>query len=230
MKTPAVIASLTVAGSIAFAAGQQSANDLIRPDSESVSSPDAATPEPRAAAFFTLGSNGCPDVGSTWFSQRIRPLDSCSQTWFTSEALVHADVDNDGRIEYFARVAGILLIQGGLPTGSCLVEQSLLVSTGDLPAERTVCVADSADLAAYAAERFPGVLTAQAYSGGWRDMDNDDDLDLVVFCYADVVNGSFFCWLENTGFQKQPRLVGDLNADGKVNGADLGTLLVNWTP
>ena len=65
-------------------------------------------------------------------------------------------------------------------------------------------------------------------------MDGDGDLDLVARYTASglpvELTASGTCWFENTGYQKQPHLVGDLNGDGTVNGADLSTLLVNWTP
>jgi hypothetical protein len=54
-----------------------------------------------------------------------------------------------------------------------------------------------------------------------RDMDSDGDMDLVVS--ADI---NF--WLENTGFQHTNPIAADLNRDGRVDGADLGRLLVSW--
>jgi hypothetical protein len=39
-----------------------------------------------------------------------------------------------------------------------------------------------------------------------------------------------YFWLENTGFHHARAVPADLNHDGKVNGADLGLLLVAWGP
>jgi hypothetical protein len=62
-----------------------------------------------------------------------------------------------------------------------------------------------------------------------RDMDDDGDLDLVVSLGVD---GSYWwCWLENTGYEKPaPAIAADLNQDGVVNGADMGLLLYAWGP
>jgi hypothetical protein len=75
---------------------------------------------------------------------------------------------------------------------------------------------------------YPNGQYVRVYLLGWLDADLDGDLDLIAWVYIDSFGSNY--WFENIGYQKQPHLVGDLNADGKVNGADLGTLLVNWTP
>lgn len=60
-----------------------------------------------------------------------------------------------------------------------------------------------------------------------RDMDDDGDLDLVVSLGVD--GSSWWCWIENTGYEKPALpIAADLNHDGKVNGADMGLLLYAW--
>jgi hypothetical protein len=120
-----------------------------------------------------------------------------------------------------------------------LVTRAVRVSdTTEIQAQR---VLGSAYAGAAIRSAFPTCTDFQFYSAsgwsgyhGWRDMDGDGDLDLVAIYTARglpvELPASGTCWFENIGYQKQPHLVGDLDGDGKVNGADLGTLLVNWTP
>jgi len=70
---------------------------------------------------------------------------------------------------------------------------------------------------------------------GWRDIDVDGDLDLIAEAALEYqgVSGYFGLdiWFENTGYEKPaPPIAADLNRDGKVDGADLGMLLVAWGP
>jgi hypothetical protein len=66
-------------------------------------------------------------------------------------------------------------------------------------------------------------------SAGLRDVDHDGDLDLVAKV-GRLVSDQFefgFAWVENTGFHHQ-RVAADINRDGRVDGADLGLVLVSW--
>ena len=57
------------------------------------------------------------------------------------------------------------------------------------------------------------------------DMDNDGDLDLV---FIDEL-GDWLIIMSNSG-NNGPELLMDLNADGLVNGEDIGLLLASWGP
>jgi hypothetical protein len=64
-------------------------------------------------------------------------------------------------------------------------------------------------------------------------MDGDRDLDLVV----QVESGAGSCcsaeiyYLANIGYEKPaPPVAADINRDGRVDGADLGKLLLAWGP
>ena len=60
-------------------------------------------------------------------------------------------------------------------------------------------------------------------------MDGDGDLDYLVV--LSLSSGRRQVWFENTGFEKPaPPVAADLNRDGRVDGADLGMLLIAWGP
>jgi hypothetical protein len=65
---------------------------------------------------------------------------------------------------------------------------------------------------------------------GWRDIDGDGDLDFV--CRAtDDWTWNAQIWFENIGYEKPaPPIAADINGDGRVDGADLGMLLIAWGP
>jgi hypothetical protein len=70
---------------------------------------------------------------------------------------------------------------------------------------------------------------------GWRDMDGDGDLDYIVwvsaFTFNSTVGTNGQIWFENVGYEKPaPPLAADINRDGRVDGADLGLVLVSWGP
>jgi hypothetical protein len=160
----------------------------------------------------------------------------------TSGSDVHAaDINADGGMEYFSMPDQVQLLGNSEPLiySDILVTRAVRVSdTTEIQAQR---VLGSAYAGAAIRSAYPTCTDFQFYSAsgwsghhGWRDMDGDGDLDLVAIYTARglpvELPASGTCWFENIGYQKQPHLVGDLNGDGKVNGADLGTLLVNWTP
>ena len=87
----------------------------------------------------------------------------------------------------------------------------------------------------YAAiDYFSSASLANDRTSGWRDCDEDGDLDLVVTVRLLFGSGSYEyrpMWFENIGYEKPAQPVAaDLNGDGQVNGADLGLLLVAWGP
>ena len=124
MKTPAIIASLTVAGSIAFAAGQQyspgtslpsgghSAELLLSAKALTVQSREEAGDEQIRDTFATvLGSTTPTCATATWFDPTPLPFDaSCGRPVVT--AMRAADVNGDGIQENF-EAGSIPLIYGG---------------------------------------------------------------------------------------------------------------------
>ena len=124
MKTPAIIATATIAGSIAFAAGQQYsprtppssggqfANNLLSGKGRAVQSGQEAEEERIGDAFATvLGSSAQTCATATWFDPTPLPFDaSCGRPVVT--AIRAADVNGDGIQENFES-GSIPLIFGG---------------------------------------------------------------------------------------------------------------------
>ncbi len=100
------------------------------------------------------------------------------------------------------------------------------------------------ELAAWVYQQYPAVADATVYlrnnTGtkeicGWRDMDGDGDRDFCVFVSIRLTNDGYWrqrqVWFENVGYEKPvPPRAADIYRDGRVDGADLGLVLVSWGP
>ena len=149
-----------------------------------------------------------------------------------------SDVNGDDEIEAFASDEIIpLVIDGVLTTGNdvALWYSELAQSpTGVVAKLRPVISSELVRNWAVSNELLHGFDYAKAYLMGWRDTDADGDLDLLIYLFGYTYDGSDenrldkIIWIENTGFQHTTHLTGDINGDGKVNGADLGLVLSNW--
>ncbi len=225
MKTAAIIASLTVVGSLAFAAGKGDSPQPSLPVSER---PDAAGRTPVAAAAATCQTT----AGESWFSPVFHPItfnSGCAGFFSNGQAFNFADVNGDGLMDYFAYING-QCIGKGVPYSGCLLARSTMSEQGNQTVAEFTCVMDAALMAESILQRYPQTTYAVWNPGGWRDMDSDGDLDLVVI--VDIEAGSatrLDGWFENIGYEKPtPPLAADLNRDGSVDGVDLGILLAAW--
>jgi hypothetical protein len=255
MKTPAIIASLTVVGSIAFAAGQQAMP--MQP------SRMMAPANPRAAEFVDARPDGsahresaspsnrfigeCDLPSNPWFDPQPIRLLNCDGTtmrrslaeYIGVSSLGCADVNSDGSEESFFCQFGGATFPSGSEAATYLVRRlpSANAAGGtQLRGERVLRIDTS--LAPFVEQIFADLPIE--FGGiepiGWTDIDGDKDLDLV--CKVKVhyddpelgnpVNEVDFIWFRNTGFQHTNQFAADLNHDGKVDGADLGLLLTAW--
>lgn len=231
MKTPAIIASLTVAGSIAFAAGHQSGGKQSppMPSGAQVHSMQEEMPQARRAQTAT----GCLEgADSIWFTT-VHPLPmDCGFPMLGGVA----DVNGDGTTEYL-NVRSVYDPEGPDQPDRCLMSVSdISISQGNLTVTYS-CVATSAAALEHVRSAYPQAACSHIAIEGLRDMDADGDLDLIgrgdVFnspCDPSLPFGSTYFWIENTGLPRNNHVSADLNGDGKVDGADLGMLLVAWGP
>jgi hypothetical protein len=241
MKTPAIIASLTVVGSIAYAAGSQGVAGKQPPEISSGSRANAMQGEIRQAEtqrLFGGPSGNCDPQSEPWFSPQPREFSyDCRDVG--RQPFGCADVNRDGTEDYFY----LALVDCGLVIdGQPRTTYTYWMFHSELSAERPNSFHSHKNI--FPSTLVPGqslltlfknLRTANMQNLGWRDCDGDGDLDLVAdmnlqwFGVPDNEVRPF--WFENTGYQKpaQP-LAADINRDGRVDGADLGLVLVSWGP
>lgn len=245
MKTPAIIASLTVVGSLAFAAATPSGTTPTRSQQRTES--EDATRGSQIPSNLSAGP--CVPQSADWFVATPRTIGRCINPAFESlppnyhsglvgvVPLGACDVNNDGESEFFDGVGEVPVF--GFSSGTTshpilLKSEEQAVGTSTLLAH-TVLLRSSEALALALRSIQPSVnmtdFTLQPY--GWRDMDRDGDHDLVcVFAFRGFGSSNFFkmdIWFENIGYEKPaPPLAADINRDGRVDGADLGLVLVSW--
>jgi len=237
MKTPAIIASLTVIGSIAYAAGSQGVAGKQSPPMPSGSqmhSMQEEMPQARMAQMATACPRG---DDKNWFTI-VHPLPECAicppvLSVSLSAGVPVPDVNADGTLDYIqGGCAGWMVWDGAVVSGS-FADLSEISGAGDNCIVTVSSVARSEPVGAFVKSRYPAAVRANA-GFSFRDMDNDGDMDMLLSIYIDFGTAAEIyrsAWLENTGYEKpaQP-IAADLNGDGQVNGADLGLLLVAWGP
>ncbi len=254
MKTPAVIATLTVAGSLAFAAGQQSGGkqSVIVPSGALAHSMLAQMPQAQLMA-----QPDCPPtLTASWFAPTPRLLE-CNTPYGLNLATIRgnaADINGDGRLDFWqSSRSSVLAVFNGRPysaTEDGPASGVLTVSEvgnigGSYRVQQLTVSIFAASIGEWCLANLPspgapnrmvriylyetGQAELIAWSG-WRDIDEDGDLDFV--CRAtDDATWNAQIWFENIGYEKPaPPVAADINGDGRVDGADLGLLLVAWGP
>jgi hypothetical protein len=236
MKTPAIIASFTVVGSIAYAAGSQGTagkQPPVMPSGAQAHSMQEEMPQMRGGP-----SGNCEPLTEPWFSPIPREI-SYDCRFVAGRPLEYADVNGDGEDEYFlGGLTGTGFVQEGTPKTfpPYLVLQSRMPFPDAGGVHTHLSIFPSTSVIGESLKTlFPNIRGATAASTGWRDFDHDGDLDLLVF-----ISLTFFgiedndvrpFWFENVGYEKPaPAIAADLNQDGVVNGADMGLLLYAWGP
>ncbi len=243
MKTPAIIASLTVVGSLAFATATPSGTTPTR-SQQRTETEDATSGSHNPS---NLAAGPCVPQSAEWFATTPRTIRRCINPVFDSSSpnysglvgvvpLGACDVNRDGETEFFDGVGEVRIFtfgKGATNHPILLKSQEQAVGTSTLLVH-TILLRSSEALALALRAMEPSVnmtdSTVQPY--GWRDMDRDGDQDLVcVFRYWGFGGGTgtrMDIWFENIGFEQSPPLAADLNNDGIVDGADLGILLSVW--
>ena len=226
MKTPAIIASLTVVGSIAYATGSQGVAGKQTPLMHSGSQAHSMQEEMPQLRMQMAG--GCTEgTDKNWFTTG-HLLPSCFVvSGIPLSSVDYADVNGDGITEFLLRnpngmYGSYAIVVKGAASTVALISSHECGTTGGDYFQKISCVLRS-EAGSFYLLQVPTATDAIAELF-LRDMDSDGDMDLVVS--ADIIN----FWLENTGFQHTNPVAADLNRDGRVDGADLGRLLVSWGP
>ena len=199
------------------------------------------------AAFVEASGLACNLAPAVWLDPIPHVFEVCfaSDNYEPNEIgvlpLGAADVNGDGITEFFDwrrsnGDGGILLYQGG---GFSYPGAILYRSTTEIAPNSTRLVRDqvlaltNTDIATLRQVLGSNLSYMSAVPRGWRDIDLDRDLDLVVsitISYSGV-SGIFRkeVWFENSGNEYTPQCSADLNRDGQVNGEDLCLVLACWT-
>ena len=231
MKTAAIVASLTVVGSIAYAAGSQGVagkQPPLMPSGAQAHSMQEEMLKPRSqmTGVCTEGTD------KNWFTT-VHPF----SPWCDIGAELPGvnDVNGDGIKEYFLVSdfvdRGGMIIQNGQPSPTCLLYLSEVSGIGDDCSNEFSCVIRSESLISFVFTHYPQTKNAGVLRLRLRDMDGDGDLDAFMNNVASSGDGQqdlYSIWVENTGLQHNNPIAADLNRDGRVDGADLGLLLYAW--
>lgn len=189
---------------------------------------------PRASRALMASGSGCVEADPLdWFGP-IRPLEMCGVVWgLPTQDGSAADVNGDGKLEYFGYLESTLISEAGVPLPNRpLIHRVEVAYDGAASLVRLASILETQPLAEW-------ILADQGWTEsiwcgwGWIDIDGDGDLDLQIsFNSVDPQTWEplrRLAWLENTGFEATPPLTGDLNSDGHVNSTDLALLLGGWT-
>ena len=253
-----VIATATIAGSIAFAAGQTSISK--RSLSTLPQSNHGLASTVVAGSSLTI-TEGCA-VGErlNWFIRAHRLPQCFAEQWGTASLLEwgqYEDIDGDGKDDHL-----IAMHYRDIGTGCVAVHSSHFEWGGgytcpvppflsyEIPVlwKPVFGVAGEVTVLTLRPVLFfndvRSLVSLKVASGnsdvfafkmlGYFDVDGDGDLDLLIHASGVIYDGSGQpfsndFWLENNAVST-PAIAADLNHDGRVDGADLAMLLVQWGP
>jgi len=205
----------------------------------------------------TMVSRDCPDVEElVWFNPTPREIACTPDSWgettltYVQAALDYAvDINGDGSADFHRiRIPSTDAIVNGvdqpIPQDQLRISRTA-IKNGVVSSESKRVAVWNSSLLAWIRANYPAVTDSYVYMradgedgmqrAGWRDLDEDGDLDFVVlvFIRTDPTCCDVFrqLWFENIGFEK-PKSVSeaDINQDGVVDGHDLCLVLAAWTP
>jgi hypothetical protein len=246
LKTTAIITALTFVGSLGFAMSQGSLANQTGVGTAIAGDPRGQSPQSETLAMRASSSTCRPPID--WLAATPKFFSPCNPgvtRYIGAQRIWSADVNGDGTNESFDFAGGSgthVLANGSIVAPSAddtAMMRTITVSdsSGVRLDEQTVFRVDVVAVGTAILQRFPESRGSQTiyfnWEGvsGWYDCDHDGDLDLVVFCTSPFPDGSRQIWFENTGYEKPALPVAaDLNRDGRVDGADLGMLLIAWGP
>jgi hypothetical protein len=251
MRSIAIALNVALAGSVALAAQREGTEQQPRSRAPEEQLPSNQAEEAGSRPQPAREASGCaPTDEDVWFAPNPRLVECVSIGALAVEPLTAqkwrvADANDDGTNDYFRPLQGspaqswvVFAFGEDSPelTQAVIMRESVDSQSQQLRLTKIKLFSDSTSFRAWCTENLPpvppsGLLRIYiAYNDwtGWRDMDGDRDLDLLLIATDDATWVSQI-WVENIGFEKPtPPLAADLNGDGWVNGIDLGMLLGAW--
>jgi hypothetical protein len=252
MKTAAIVASLTVVGSIAYAAGQGGSGKQPPVMASGMQAHSMQEEMPQARGLNVSSSQNLQMVEQSgectifetpspqeflWFTI-AHALSPCFETMFPPQPLTNpwrittdanADGTPDHLIAMFRQAESCeWRYSNGADGYFCNFSVLWLLestTTGGQTFASLKPVFTLSTIQAYAAAQGDGGSVEGYQIIDLIDMDGDRDLDLIV--RANTTSAQYLLWIENTNSGSHP-IAADLNRDGRVDGADLSLLLVSW--
>jgi len=178
-------------------------------------------------------SDACQDLEpDIRFTGAIHPITTCLNSdgnprWFGRTDTASHDINGDGVLENLTWNS--FELNQDTPPDAAVMFRDEIVFDGTTTSVRYQAVLLAAPLIAFIQSQ-PNLSFGYCYPSGWRDMDNDGDLDLILYFGMSSSGDLVFGWLENTGYPASPpRSPYDLDGNGRVNTADLSLLLMEFT-
>jgi hypothetical protein len=256
--TGLIVLSATIAACFAISQLESRGKAIAAPGNPTIRQPNAPSQMPHGMPPRSAGMPGVPPTGSppVWggnvapsdacqelepdirFTGPIHPITTCFDgngysRGFGSTDSADLDINGDGVLEHFSW--GYVVLTQDTPPETAVMFRDEIVFDGTTTSVRYQPVLLAAPLLAFIqSQTTSNPISNLLYSfPGWRDMDNDGDLDLLfVFTVFTSDGGQSYVlgWLENTGYPASPRPNPfDLDHDGYINTADLSLLLMEFT-
>ena len=240
--TGLIVLSATIAA--CFAASRFGGEERALAQEVNHSQPDSPRSQQQLMAGGPVGN--CAPISEAWFSPIPRAISyECIRV--PRDSLYAADVNRDGITDYFySDVSDVSLVENGSPASNrdiALFHSKMIASGAGSVHTHSYIFPNLSEVGSHLLSQYPTLRLASVVSNagydaqtrmGWRDMDSDGDLDLVV-SISMTFNGSSDnaaqpFWFENIGFQASPPPNPyDLDHSGSVNIADLSLLLMEFT-
>ena len=251
--TGLIVLSATIAACFAISQLESQGKAIAAPGTPMIRQPNAPSQMPHGMLPQGAGMPGVRPTGSpsAWsgnfaasdvcqdlepdvrFTGAVHPITQCVDgktgdlRWLGTTDNGSHDINGDGVLEHFSW-GNYSLNQETSPDASIMFRDEV-VFDGTTSFVRYQPVLLAAPLIAFIQSQVSSTSEWNVYMTpyGWRDMDNDGDLDLIL--YFGGLTGNLG-WLENTGYPASPRPNPfDLDHDGHVNTSDLSLMLMEFT-
>jgi hypothetical protein len=180
-----------------------------------------------------MDGTGCPNEVLPWLSTIPKELRQCGpgSPNLNVGGMGPVDVNCDGEIEVLESSTQFEPVYAGQTQDipSLIFWNHTSMVDGEPMLQRQPVFRPGTSVGDAFRSAYPSAQHVRVYLLGWIDADLDGDLDLIAWVYVDSWGQNFY--FENIGYEKPgPPLAADINRDGRVDGADLGLVLVSWGP